>query len=184
MATYALPLSNSDKVAMIDIADKELTDKVRSWSMDGSGHVNGWILGGGRMTQLHRLILCDELEKPENAGLRVDHLNGDPLDNRRVNIRVVTASINSRNCRRTDGSSRFPGVSWHKKSSKWRARIRMPSISGRGRGREQHLGSFTNEKDAARVYRARAKSIDPALDFPVWKELDEQPCITNFFKTP
>lgn len=186
MAAYALTLTNSNKVAMIDASDKELTDKVRSWSLRRNGYAEGRIIGGGRKVFLHRLIMYEELDKPENAGLQVDHINGDRLDNRRVNLRIVTASTNKRNCRRTGGSSRFPGVCWHKHSSKWRARIRIPSISGRGRGRTQHLGLFTNEKEAARAYRARAKSIDPALDFPVWKELDEEPtsgCITNYFKT-
>lgn len=184
MATYALSLSNSDKVAMIDIADKELTDKVRTWCLQRDGYAQGYILGGGRKVLLHRLIMCEELEKPENAGLEVDHINGDPLDNRRVNLRVVTRSTNMRNCRMTGGSSRFPGVSWYKRERRWIAEIRIPSISGSGTGRKQHLGYFTDEKEAARVYRARAKSIDPVLDFPVWKELDDQPCITNYFKTP
>lgn len=186
MAAYTLTLTNSDKVTIIDASDKELTDKVRNWSLNGSGYPHGQVIGGGRAVSLHRLILADELAKPENAGLEVDHINNDRLDNRRVNLRVVTRSTNLRNCRMIGGSSRFPGVYWNKSASKWIARIRIPSVSGRGNGRRQHLGTFTNEKEAARAYRARAKSIDPALDFPVWKELDEEPttgCITNYFKT-
>lgn len=181
---FALPLSNSHKFATVDIADKDITDKVRTWSLNGGGHVGGWISGNGGITSLHRLLLADELAKPEHDGKDVDHINRDKLDNRRVNLRIVSRSINQRN-RMRSGSSRFPGVSWYKSSKKWKATIVIPSISGRGRGRSQYLGKFTNEKDAARAYRARAKSIDPALDFEVWKELDEEPActITSFFKT-
>lgn len=71
---------------------------------------------------LHRLIMCCE----KGDGSFVDHINGNPLDNRKSNLRVVTHSINKRNLHtftrnntgvigvqfRTNGSYKYYRVSW------------------------------------------------------------------------
>lgn len=53
---------------------------------------------------LHRLIVGS----PE--GKQVDHINGDGLDNRKCNLRVVNRSANMANQRRPAGASGFRGV--------------------------------------------------------------------------
>lgn len=54
----------------------------------------------------------------------VDHINGDGLDNRLVNLRSVTRSENSRNCKlRKDNKSGVPGVSLIASAGRWRVRI-------------------------------------------------------------
>ena len=50
---------------------------------------------------------------------------------------------------RTGTSSQYKGVSFHKKSRKWRAEIKF-------NGSAIRLGHFTNEEDAARAYNAKA----------------------------
>jgi hypothetical protein len=47
-------------------------------------------------------------------------------------------------------TSRFKGVSWHKKAGKWRAVIALNR-------KHKHLGHFDNELDAARAYDAAAR---------------------------
>jgi hypothetical protein len=65
---------------------------------------------------LHRWIL----DAPDH--LIVDHINGNGLDNRRSNLRIVTTSENSRNrVRKTPGGSDFLGVAKISKSENWRA---------------------------------------------------------------
>ena len=49
-----------------------------------------------------------------------------------------------------DGSSIYKGVSFAKVSGKWRARILLP-------GKQLHLGYFTSEREAAKVYNAAAQ---------------------------
>ena len=93
---------------------------------------------------LHQLIM--------NAppGMEVDHRNGNGLDNRRANLRLATKAQQQGNSPPHGGVSRFKGVAWDKRRSKWWAQLRA-------RGERQWLGYFTDEADAARAYDAAAR---------------------------
>jgi len=81
---------------------------------------------------------------------RIDHMNGNGLDNRRANLRPATRAENGRNSRRrVDNTSGFKGVVFDKPRGKWRSRIRVDD------GRI-HLGMFTDPIAAARAYDAAA----------------------------
>jgi hypothetical protein len=73
-----------------------------------------------------------------------DHLSRDKLDNRRSNLRVATHAENCQNRVRTDGSSRYRGVSLVKgrKKRPWKA-------TGGLNGKSYHLGYFEEEAAAA-----------------------------------
>lgn len=104
----------------------------------------------GKQTSLliHRLILQKELEK--NPKLEVDHINHNGLDNQKHNLRLVTRSQNQMNNRhRKNNSSEYRGVSFHKKSNKWQARICLNKT-------KIHLGLYDNEIDAADAYNKAA----------------------------
>jgi hypothetical protein len=77
-------------------------------------------------------------------GSVTDHINGNGLDNRRVNLRVVTIRENKQNLH-IKKSSKYPGVCWNKDSKKWQANIRIC-------GKKKHLGLFEDETAAARAY--------------------------------
>jgi len=84
------------------------------------------------------------METPE--GLVTDHLNHETLDNRKCNLRNVTTRENlSNQKRKSELSSSYVGVSWHKHAKKWRACIRIT-------GKKKHLGLFVEEIDAAISY--------------------------------
>lgn len=75
----------------------------------------------------------------------VDHINGNGLDNRIINLRDVTESENLRNMKLSKlNKSGVIGVSWEKLVSKWRADIRID-------GKKKFLGFFDDLEDAARV---------------------------------
>lgn len=122
----------------------------------------------GRKTSLalHRFIL----DAPE--GLFVDHRNGDPLDNRRENLRICTVRENSTNIvssknRKAGG---FKGVSWNRNAGKWEAYIGAGAVGPNGRRRRMYLGLFADPADAARAYDAAAAlhfGEFAALNFPV-----------------
>lgn len=92
------------------------------------------------MTLLHNVIM----NPPE--GMEVDHENGNGLDNRRSNLRVVTHVTNMQNVRRLklNKSSQFQGVTWDKHHRKWRARAVYE-------GRLVDLGRYGSEEEAGRV---------------------------------
>ena len=76
----------------------------------------------------------------------IDHINGDKADNKIQNLRCVSRSGNVQNVpKRYGGSSKYKGVSWHKRIKKWQARIRSNNI-------EKHLGYFDEEEKAYEVY--------------------------------
>lgn len=84
---------------------------------------------------LHRFLM--------NAprGLVVDHKNGDPLDNRKANLRLVTRRENARNVSGGRGTSRLLGVSLNKATGLYRSRIYYE-------GKEIWLGYFQTEAEA------------------------------------
>ena len=73
---------------------------------------------------------------PDNS---IDHINGIRDDNRIENLRVVTNQQNHFN------NHVCKGYNFHKKTGKWRARIKL-------NGEEHHLGLFENEEDARNAY--------------------------------
>jgi hypothetical protein len=85
------------------------------------------------------------------SGFEIDHINGDGLDNRKENLRVVTHRENQQNMHMLK-TSKHPGVNWDIKNRKWRATIYIGD-------KNKHLGLFTLEEDASVAYQNAIKSI-------------------------
>ena len=97
---------------------------------------------GKRNVYLHRFLLGSP------AGMIIDHINGDGLDNRRANLRICSNLENRRNQKlRVDSASGYKGVC--RNSGKWQAKIRIE-------GKWHSLGLFVDKEDAARAYDAAA----------------------------
>jgi hypothetical protein len=103
-----------------------------------------------RRIKLHSAIL-----PPTCLGLTPDHKNGDPLDNRRKNLRLATQSQQGQNSRHHNGK-KYKGVTYcptvHGKyqcNVPWRARIRV-------NGKLISLGFYANPEQAARAYNRAA----------------------------
>jgi hypothetical protein len=95
-----------------------------------------------------------------SPGLEIDHINGNGLDNRRCNLRLVEHSINVQNSLAAWGASRYRGVSWDAEKRRWRATIGH-------QGRLIRLGRFTDEIEAAIARDHYATCIPGArLNFP------------------
>lgn len=108
--------------------------------------------GGGKKTEyLHRVILARKLRRPLRPAEQVDHIDGNPLNNRRANLRPATRAQNTRN-RRARSASGFKGVYRDKQRRKWRAAIRHND-------RLRHLGMYTSRIEAARAYDDAARDL-------------------------
>jgi len=84
---------------------------------------------------------------------RVDHKDGDGLNNQRHNLRPATHGENISNSRKYRGcSSEYKGVTWHKRRLMWESQIVF-------KGEHQHLGYFESEIDAAKAYDQKAKKL-------------------------
>jgi hypothetical protein len=137
------------KSTLVDFSDMEMLSGF-AWRYSPRGYVMGYS-GGGRgsrnQTYMHRVIM---LPDPEQV---VDHVNGDPLDNRRANLRLCTYSINNANVGLpVSNTSGFRGVSWYMRTGRWRAMISRENY-------QVGLGYYDNPLDAARAYDAAAREL-------------------------
>jgi hypothetical protein len=76
----------------------------------------------------------------------IDHIDGDPKNNRIENLQAVTQSKNIRKGRRSESRNKsgFKGVSFRPNRNKWRARITIDK-------KEICLGHFVNYEDAIKA---------------------------------
>jgi hypothetical protein len=139
------------KVAIVDDSDFEWLSKDK-WYCSNYGYaVRNKKIPRQGMIWMHREIT----QAP--AGMEVDHINGDALDNQKSNLRICTGSQNKENTRRrTNNQSGYKGVHWHKQpsghdlSKGWRAVIKKNKNT-------IHLGYFDNPVEAALAYDEAAK---------------------------
>lgn len=102
----------------------------------------GYVYCARLRNYLHRVI------NQTPKGFHTDHINRDKLDNRRRNLRAVTASDNILNSRVTKGNrSGCNGVDYRVKAGLWRARITKNR-------REILIGHFGTQEEAIDARRA------------------------------
>jgi len=92
--------------------------------------------GHRECVRLHRMLVNAD------AGTIVDHVNGNTLDCRKENLRIVDVCTNTIN---SAPYTKHRGVSFEKKKKLWRARIQV-------NGKSISLGRFKNITDAIEAY--------------------------------
>ena len=119
------------------IIDLECVDVVKDykWRLQADYVYNN------KIGLLHRYIM-----NPSDD-LVVDHINHNPLDNRRNNLRICTQQENQFNRSiQYNNTSGFTGVSFHKYSNKWMAYIKINK-------KKKFLGYYNTKEEAAKARR-------------------------------
>lgn len=133
----------SGEVAFVDEDDYELINQ-HNWCMDRYGYAiltsnNMLLIEKSSSRLMHRIIM----NAP--ASIEVDHINGDPADNRKSNLRLCTRRQNMFNRRPSKLSKTgYKGVV-ETKSGRFRAMIYY-------NGKNHWLGVFSTPKEAAEAY--------------------------------
>jgi hypothetical protein len=133
-------------VFVIDTVDRNLASR-HCWSKHESGYARAVARVWGKLktVYLHRLVCLTSDSAPH-----VDHINGDPSDCRSANLRPCSRSQNLRNQKRkVTNSTGFKGVSLHRQSGRYRARV-----VGDG---SDHVGLFDSPEAA---YAAAVEARD------------------------
>lgn len=139
------------------IVDEEDFEWLSQWRWTAKVTPHGSVYAvscpGGRTVHMGRLIM----DPPQ--GMVVDHIDGNPLNNRRANLRICQQRQNSYN-RRKLAHRRYIGVQPSKK--RWMAVIAANGV-------RQYLGLYRTAEEAARVRDEAAKRLHgefAKLNFP------------------
>ena len=108
------------------------------------------------------------------ANMIIDHINGNPHDNRIDNLRLATSAQNNQNARKMRRKNNKPMHSLYKGISRcspnrWRSDVRS-------QGKHHDLGVFLSETEAALAYDAKALALFGGfarLNFNSEKEIEE-----------
>ncbi|MDR6389161.1 HNH endonuclease [Paraburkholderia phenoliruptrix] len=139
-------------VAIVDAEDYERLSKIK-WHLTPGGRAHGHVHktpeGWGYTALMHRFILGLMKGDPRE----VDHINGNPLDNRKANLRICTRV---ENCRNMGISSRnkcgFKGVVLNKLRGRYQSKIVV-------HGKRIHLGYFDTAEEAHAAYCRAATEL-------------------------
>jgi hypothetical protein len=126
MPAIKIPLRNKARrvvaFAVVDSCDQWL-NRWR-WSLSTTGYARRGTRTKGRRfvsVRMHRAIMNPPRDK------LIDHINGDPLDNRRSNLRIVTHSQNGMNRKGAmpNSTTGIRGVSYDRFRDKWVAYVKL-----------------------------------------------------------
>lgn len=137
--------------AIIDAADAETAGRFNWYALvTKTGHtyaLRALKKGGDEEARLlHRLIMSAP------AGMDVDHINGNGLDNRRANLRVCTHAQNMANQRiERMNSLGYRGV-YQKSRRSFRAEISVMD-------RKVHLGCYPTPEEAGAAYERAVREL-------------------------
>lgn len=139
-------LLTQGRVAIVDDEDYSFLNRWK-WYHGKQGYATrSTLFSDGRKSTLmmHRLII----NTPND--MKTDHIDGDKLNNVRINLRICSHSENLRNRSfQYNNTSGYKGVSWNKRDSVWQAHIRIDN-------KQFHLGYYPIKEEAAIAYNAAA----------------------------
>ena len=145
-----IPLTKGASVKVDE--DDYVRLKIYSWCLGQGGYaVRGGMKADNQIKrkniQIHRQILnCLE------SNLEVDHINGDRLDCRKENLRLVTSGINQRN--------KVKKVLWDSGRRKWKVSLRY----GEGKRFMKRYATFIEAEESLLRHTVLLQGINPRYE--------------------
>ncbi len=134
---------------MVDDADADAVRNLRALSVNAGGYatyLTGFGRNGTKRKYLHALIAGHE-----GMSRCVDHINGNKLDNRRGNLRIVTQRENQVNRHKLNKNNRtgVRGISFNAECTRrpWKATLTVNY-------RTVNIGQFATKDEAVAARRA------------------------------
>ena len=143
-----IKLSNG-KVTLVDSDDYKSLSKFK-WNNTGyyAGRAGPRRPGKARRTFLMHRVVMGAGRKDE-----IDHINRDPLDNRKSNLRFVSHRDNIRNSKLySTNKSGHRGISWDNRTESWFVVIVQ-------NGKNKFLGRYGDIEVAKSVYKKVAREV-------------------------
>ena len=128
-------------------------------------HSDGYCQVGFNGTKVlyHVIIWILSTGKDIPHGMEIDHINGNKIDNRIENLRLVTRRQNQQN-RKTHRAGRLVGAIYRKGYNDWRSQIVIDK-------NKIHLGCYKTEQEAHEAYKIACKYIAKYTDNDSFREL-------------
>lgn len=165
-----IKMSNTEREMLCDV--ECMDELLKYYWNEKSGYARS--SDGKEKVYAHRLVM--------NAGIydinkQVDHINGNTLDNRKENLRIVTSRQNGLNSSiRSDNTSGVTGICWDKNRNKWLVRVYEndtaiylgyfdkfeDAIIARRKGEEKYYGEYS-------YINSRGK-VESCKNISNWKE--------------
>lgn len=164
---YKIPLRNKYRIivdyCVVSEEDYEHLNKMK-WNVSKTGYISGCVQN--KLWRIHRYIMINLMGYKNVTRMNyIDHINGNKLDNRRENLRVVTASENAKNkSKAINASSKYYGV------------IKYYN--------DQYLVSILDDKNE-RIYAIYKTELHAAYQYNLWvKEFNKETTKVNNIEKP
>ena len=137
------------KVAIVDDEDFEYLNQWK-WYAHKTNTLNFYAERSMRINGKKTFILMHRVIMNTDKHLVVDHINGNGLDNTKLNLRNCTNSENIRNRKiSSNNTSGYKGFHYNIRDNMWRSTIRINN-------KRLHIGNFIDITDAAKAYNEAA----------------------------
>lgn len=129
---------------------------LKALNLNGSGYyqVTLYKANATRTRKVHQMVAEAFLNHIPNMTneIVVDHINNIHIDNRLVNLNLISNRENSSKDVK-NVTSKYTGVSWHKRDNRWVSQIRID-------GKVNYLGGFKSEIEASQAYQKALSSLN------------------------
>ena len=146
----------------IDLRKSDTTKwkKVKLWANTTYGYCGVWF--NGRKILYHAIVWILSTGEDIPQGMEIDHINGNKIDNRIENLRLVTRRGNQQN-QKTHRAGRLTGTYYNKICYNdkiyhyWRSQIKINKT-------QIAIGCYKTEQEAHEAYKIACKHIKSYVD--------------------